>query len=153
MLCGRYAEDTEDSIALAEAKKQPPWLGRPWVWRFNGAYCAFSATNVFSRSWLLVELANAMHTLDKVLKALPEGQRERAGLTYAKLQAEYVKWKALAEAGVAKPSMAGHRLMQEVGRGGHRALRLPNGTERDMHTTLSFTQHSHTRRRILTTDN
>ena len=50
MLDGRYVEDMEESIAAAAAKGHPTYLDRPWVWRYNGAYSAFSETNVFSRS-------------------------------------------------------------------------------------------------------
>ncbi len=125
MLDGRYAEDTRESIAAAAANGKPAWLQRPWVWRYNGAYCAFSETKVISRSWLLVTLANAMQTLEDVFTALPEGQPQNPGLTYAqrqqpkltydRLQVEYKIWKALAEAGVAKPSIGWHRLREEYG--------------------------------------
>ncbi len=121
LLHGMYAEDTEASIAAAAAKKQPPWLQRPWVWRYNSAYCAFSETNVFSRSWLLVTLAGAMQDLNGVWISLPEAIRnKRPRPTLYKLEEFYDIWKKLAEGAVEKPPIGWHRLRETYGRGGFR---------------------------------
>ncbi len=116
LLHGMYAEDTEASIAAAAAQGKPPWLQRPWVWRYNSAYCAFSDTNVFSRSWLLVALAGAMQDLNGVWISLPEAIRnERPRPTLYKLEEFYDVWKQLAERAVNKPSIAWHKLREVYG--------------------------------------
>ena len=104
MLDGRWGDDSAASLAVEAAGGLPAWVQRPWVWRVNGAYCGFSRTNVFSRTWLMGTLANVMQALEDMWTGLQ--RPELPSPTYDKLQAAYATWKTLAEKHARTPTMA-----------------------------------------------
>ena len=111
MLDGRWGDDSAAS-AVEAAGGLPAWVNRPWVWRFNGAYCEFSNTNNFSRTWLMVTLANVLQALEDEQRKLTAAEQHQPRPTYDKLEAAYQTWKTLAEKHARKPTMAQVREME-----------------------------------------
>ena len=111
MLDGRWGDDSAAS-AVEAAGGLPAWVNRPWVWRFNGVYCEFSNTNNFSRTWLMVTLANVLQALEDEQRKLTVAEHQQPRPTYDKLEAAYQTWRTLAEKHARKPTMAQVREME-----------------------------------------
>ena len=106
MLEGSYAEYSSTALAVAASGGMPAWVNRPWVWRCNKAYSEFSNTNHFSRTWLMVTLANVLQALRDVQRNFTTAEQHKPTPTYDKLEAAYHTWKMLAEKHATKPTVA-----------------------------------------------
>ena len=106
MLEGSYAEYSTAALAVAASGGMPAWVNRPWVWRCNKAYCEFSNTNHFSRTWLMVTLASVLQALQDLQRNFTTAEQHKPTPTYDKLEAAYHTWKMLAEKHATKPTVA-----------------------------------------------
>lgn len=112
MLQGSYAEYSAAALAVEASGGIPAWVNRPWVWWCNGAYCEFSKSNHFSRTWLMVTLANVLQAVQDVQQQLTAVEQQKPRPTYDKLEAAYQTWKTLAEQHATKPTVAQLREME-----------------------------------------